>query len=281
MNTHDASSHSSNEAPILEKRFESQRPFGDLVRALELSLDNHRVAPRVRHDIGTREVQIELKSDVTIIATALESYRTHVVVSTRRDNDRAFGAAVAAVRAIPRIRERKPDDQRGPGRSRVSRPVADIYAAQLARLGITSPVPVNSLEQFLRILAAHPFTRLEVAIPERVLVQAKKCRFHNPVLLAERVTDILFRSLNRCPRCGHFETYRIVPGFRSNLSDTQLQQFGEDYRIVYRGKVYEGRLHLTIGVGHSKRRCASIHWCLEDGLLVLTRIGTHGRNAHS
>lgn len=281
MKNTNTSSNSSSEAPILEKRFECQRAFGDLMRVLELSLDNHRIAPRVRHDIGTREVQIELESDVTIVATAIESYRTHVVISTRRGNIRAFGNAVAAVHSIPRIRERKSKDQRGPGRPRVSRPDTELYAAQLLRIGITSPIPVNSLEQFLRILAAHPFTRLEVVIPDRVLGQAKRCRFHNPLLLAERVADILIRSLNRCPRCGHFDTYHFIPGFRSNLSDTQLNQFGEDYRITHKGKVYEGRLHLTIGVSHSKNRCASIHWCLEDGLLVLTRIGTHGRNAHS
>jgi hypothetical protein len=274
-------SSNSSEAPILEKRFESRRHLSDLVRAIELSLVNSGLVPYVRTDVSPRDISIELHTGVMIAIRALGSYHLQLTVSARRSQEKAFGVALVAIRAVRGLREKKPIDTQGRGRPRVSRPESAGYLAQLNRLGITTVTPTNSLEEFLRILSTHPFSRLQFVAPERVLRQASDCVFRNPVLLAERVTDILLRSLEACPHCGHLALYGVIPGFRPNLSETQLNQFREDYTTRYKDQVYVGRLHLTIGVSHSKGRCASIHWSFENGLLILTRIGTHGRNAHS
>jgi hypothetical protein len=272
---------SGSSSPILEKRFESRRPLGELVRAIELTLANSRLVPYVRNDLSPRDISIQIHTGVIIAIRALGSYHLQVTVSARRDQEKDFGIALVAIRAVHRLREKKAIDTQGRGRPRVSRPDSAVYRAQLDRLGITSPTPINTLEEFLRILSTHPFSRLQFVAPDRVLRQASDCVFRNPTLLAERVTDILMRSLEACPHCGHLALYGVIPGFRPNLSETQLNQFREDYTIRYKDRVYVGRLHITIGVSHSKGRCASIHWSFENGLLILTRIGAHGRNAQS
>ena len=272
----------SNASSPLSKRFVSLFARGHVVRSIELALANARIASRERADIGARETRIDIEGDVSVVVAVLGSFHSEVVISAPREAHQRFGVVIAALRGIAKLREQatKPAAKL-PGRPRVSRPLAAGFARQLARLGITPLLPVNTLGEFLRELAKHPFGRLEFGAPARVLRQADDCVFHDLVLIATRVVDIVERVLGGCPRCGYLGQFSCLQGFRPNLSETQLTRFREDYTVTYRDKSHLGRLHLTLGTGHSKSRCASIHWALDGNLLVLTRIGAHGRNAQS
>lgn len=266
----------------LSKRFVSHFAYGDVVRSIELALDNARIAPRVRTDVGTRETRIDIEGDVSVVIGVLGSFHSEVVVSAPREAHGRFGVLLAALRGINKLREKAsiPVAKR-PGRPRASRPLAAGFACQLARLGIVPLIPVNTLGEFLRELAKHPFGRLEFGAPPRVIRQADDCVFHDLVLIATRVVDIVLCVLHGCPRCGYLGQFSSLQGFRPNLSETQLTMYREDYTVTYRDKSHLGRLHLTLGNSHSKRRCASIHWALDGHILVLTRIGAHGRAAQS
>lgn len=260
---------------VLTRRFIVRARIGDFARALDFPLDNARLAPRVRQDIGTLEVRIDIANGVTLLLNALGSHRTELVVTAAWADHKAFGLVLAAIRS-PRVREQRRLPARGRQAPQVAGAATTDFAAQLARLGIGG-AGVKSLVDFVDAINRSGFA----IVTSKAREGAEDCVYRKPARLAQTMVDIMLRTRARTPGCCDQQLYGTLPGFRLNLSDAQRLQFRPDYVAVHEGCEYLGQLHVTLGIGQSPARCASVHWTPHavPGLVVFTRIGEHGRCA--
>lgn len=265
---------SNDSTPALSRHFITHRPIGEVVRSIETALDLAQLTARARENIGACEVRIDL-AGASLSITAQASFRTEVRASARHGENGLYGKMLNVVRGIGRLREQR--------RARVvsrhtRRPPVLGYAEQLARLGLRG----DGIDTFQGFVDA-------IAISGVAIVTAKArrgacdCRYRDRESLARTMVDIILLTRKRAPGCCDRDLYASLRGFRLNLSDSQLTEHRADYLAAHEGCEYLGRLHVTLGVGHSPERCASVHWAIRgvSGPVVFTRIGQHGTNAHS
>lgn len=153
---------------------------------------------------------------------------------------------------------------------------APAFGKQLARLGLDAG-EVDSLEGFVDAIAESGVA----IVTDKARQLASACVYRKPAKLAQVMVDVILRTGARSLGCNDQLLYGTLSGFRVNLSESQLTQFRADYVTRHDGQEYLGRLHVTLGVGHSPAKCASVHWDIQgvSGPVVFTRIGQHGRNA--
>ena len=267
--------HSSPPSAALSRSFASRRALGDIVHSLDLALDNLRIAPRVRCDEGARAVRIHVGDTACITIGAVGSFESSISITAASGENRVFGALVAAVRSLHRVREVfAPRRACAREARRVVSKVAPAYDTHLRRLGISAGA--STLAEFLKVVARELPGR--IAIPAKVLRQAEACVFRRSVELARIVANIL---LSKAVRLPYKDRFASLPGFRLNLSETQHIKYREDYVAFVEGHAVVGELHCTLGNSFSQADCASVHWGYLGGKVVVTRIGRHGRNAQS
>ena len=268
---------SDSSSPLI-RCFVAKFSIGELLRRIELGLDNANLAPRVRQDTGTRHVRIDITNGVSLDIDAISSFSAELTVSAAQRDHKAFGHVLMVVRSAGKLREVRVLGGVSRPRASVARPQVNPYAVALARLGLDS-TGVDSLVRFIDAIDASGIA----IITQKARQGAADCVYRRPARLAAIMVDIILRTASRTQGCCDQELYRTLPGFRLNLSDSQRGQFRADYLAMHGTCLYLGQLHVTLGVGHSPARCASVHWDIEgvSGPVVFTRIGTHGRNAHS
>lgn len=259
----------------LSRVFITQRPIGEVVRSIESALDLANFKTRSRQDVGACEVRFDV-AGASLAVTAQASFRTEVRVNARHGENRVYGNMLRAIRGVGRLREQRQLPRCCARASQAARSVSTDYVAQLARLGIAVAV-VKSFADFVD--AIHR-SGCAIVTP-KALEGAAGCVYRKPVRLAQSMVEVILRTRARTHGCCDQQLYGTLPGFRLNLSDSQRGQFRSDYVAVHEGREHLGQLHVTLGVGHSPARCASVHWAIRgvSGPVVFTRIGTHGRNA--
>ena len=262
---------------VLTRCFESRRPIGEIVRYVELGLDNANLAPRVRADTGTREVHVALGASVDVAFKTVGSFHTQVTVIASSADNKLYGNVLRVVSAAPRMREKRPLVS-GPQRTQVSLPQTNAFATQLARLKINAD-DVTSLIEFVDRISRSG----AAVVTSKARQGVVDCVYRKPETLAKAIVDIILLTRTRTRGCSDKQVYSLLKGFRLNLSDSQINMYPEDYSASYNGKEYLGRLHVTHGHGFSPNDTASIHWAFAgvSGPVVLTRIGQHGRTGRS
>lgn len=274
--------HPEHSAPFAYRRhFIIRQSLGDVTRRLRLALSIRRfVSNPTEH--SPRRSRFAPDTDVQITVYVLGSNLCQITLDGAPVCTSARGLLIDAIRSLGRVRGSKTA-----GRS--SRPAKPFPVASakpdvayddlLRRLGIQTGVHVGALHGFLLVAFDHLGGRL--VVPSAVMAQARDCSFLRPQALAGILTDILLIVAKGPQRRSDLETFGHLPGFRGNLSETQLTRFRSDYALWVDGLERIGRLHCTLGTGFSPNTCASIHWVVDGPRVILTRIGAHGRNAQS
>lgn len=288
--------HSAPSSPFHVRRFFSRRHLLDVGRLLGLALHLRRYVSLPAESLPTA-LRFEPDAGATILVRVAEGGMCEILVMADPSYGSRFGLLVDAARSIGRVRElRSEKGVRSPGSTwslsyedspaaapappaKPAAPTGLAYNDLLRRLGITRAYNVGALHGFLNVVEEQLGGQL--VVPGCVMRQARDCAFKRPVDLAAIVTEVLrIHSSGPQGACDK-ATFGHLPGFRLNLSDTQLRRFRSDYAVVVDGVEYVGRLHCTLGSGFSPSTCASVHWASDPVRVVLTRIGEHGRNAQS
>jgi hypothetical protein len=263
------------------RHFMVRQPLVDVTRRLSLALSSRRfVSNPTEH--SPRRARFAPDLDVLITVYVLGSNLCQITLDGAPVSTSTQGLLIDAIRSLGRVRESKSPGRtaRAPKAFPAVSPKQDVsYDNLLRRLGVQTGIHVGALHGFLLVASDHLVGRL--VVPPAVMTQARDCSFLRPEALAEILTDILLIVAKGPQRRSDRETFGHLPGFRGNLSETQLNRYRSDYALWVDGKERVGRLHCTLGSGFSPNTCASIHWVVDGPRLILTRIGAHGRNAQS
>ena len=147
----------------------------------------------------------------------------------------------------------------------------------------------QNVAQFVDECMTNPDIVGRVVFASKAQDMALVCPFRHvhqlePIIVKLTIAAGLIRGgLHRGMSSKDFWELEVGLPVTLQLSDTQEKKFGSHYDAVHDGKLLRGRMHITLGAGHSPADCMSIHFavCEDCGAIVITRFGEHGPTASS
>jgi len=145
----------------------------------------------------------------------------------------------------------------------------------------------QSVAQFVDACMENPHMQGRLVFTDKALDLALVCPFRHvhqlePVMVKlTRAAGLIRGGAHRGMSAKDFWEKEIGLPVTLQLSDTQEQKYGSHYDAVHDGKKIRGRMHVTLGHGHSLAECMSIHFvvCEDCGAIIITRFGEHGPTA--
>jgi hypothetical protein len=147
----------------------------------------------------------------------------------------------------------------------------------------------RSVPQFVDECMENPHMQGRIIFTSKAQDLALVCRFrhvdqleHVMVKLTQ-AAGLIRGGLHRGMSSKDFWEKEVGLPVTLQLSDTQEQKYGSHYDAMHDGKLLRGRMHITLGFGHSPADCMSIHFavCEDCGAIIITRFGEHGPTARS
>jgi hypothetical protein len=147
----------------------------------------------------------------------------------------------------------------------------------------------QSVMQFVDECLENPQMQGQIVFTAKAHDLAQVCPFRHVHLLGPvmakltRAAYFIRSGLHHGMSAKDFWELQIGLPVTLRLSDTQEQKYGAHYDAEHDGKVLRGRMHITLGCGHSPADCMSIHFavCEDCGAIIITRFGEHGPTARS
>ncbi len=149
--------------------------------------------------------------------------------------------------------------------------------------------PAQSVAQFVDECMENPQMQGRVVFTAKAQDLALTCPFRHVRQLEQVMVKLTLAAglirggLHRGMSSKDFWEKEIGLPVTLQLSDTQEQKYGSHYDAMHDGKLLRGRMHVTLGSGHSPADCMSVHFavCEDCGAIIVTRCGEHGPTAHA